>query len=297
VKLSAFPVLALAFLVLPAAAPSLAKPGGRRILLPAVLLPVVLGLVWMGRGLLLSGCIAYPVADSCLLSLPWAVPVETAVRDFAMMQHYARVPDGNVTVLSMGWGWLPGWLTQAALPLKLTGALLMCLLFANSFMRWTGTPTSRMAFMALVPTVRRMMGAMLLVLLAGVAFWFLTAPLLRYGICFIMPALALLAAMLWPVSHRTAPGRPLSPRLAFAPAGLLLMGAMIGVVRHEESWPKIRETPVVASTNRYGVRVQQPQGDDRCWAAVFPCVPEANPDLHYTWIGPFRAAIGRSPHD
>jgi hypothetical protein len=293
IKLSAMPVLALLLLVLPATAPTLAKPGGRRVLLPALLLPALLGVVWLVRGLLLSGCFAYPMADSCLQSLPWTVPVETAVRDFAMMQHYARVPDGDVTVLSMGWEWLPNWLSYAALPLKLTGALTLCLVLATPFMRFTGTASARAAFMALVPQIRWMMGAMLTGLLAAVLFWFLSAPLWRYGFCFIIPAFALMAAMLSPVSHQTAPGRPLSPQLAFIPAGLLLMGAMMGVVRHEESWPKFRDTPVVTVTNPYGVTMRQPQGDDRCWVAAFPCVPEPNANLHFTWIGPFRVAIGK----
>jgi hypothetical protein len=290
-KLSALPIVLLVLLAYPAAAPTLATPGGRRILWPALLLPAVLGLVWLVRGLLLSGCFAYPLVDSCLQSLPWTVPVETAVRDFAMMQHYARVPDGDITVLSMGWEWLPKWFAYAALPMKLTGALMVCLFLATPFMRWTGTTSARTGFMALAPQVRWMIAAMFMGLLVGVLFWFLSAPLWRYGFCFILPALTLFAAMMLPISDQTAPGRPWSPQLAFIPVGLLLMGAMMGVVRHEESWPKFRDTPVVTVTNHYGVTMRQPQGDDRCWAAAFPCVPEPNSDLHYRAIGPFRAAV------
>lgn len=290
-KLSALPVLALLLLAFPAATTTLAKPGGRRVLLPAILLPSLLGLAWLVRGVLLSGCVAYPLADSCLQSLPWTVPVETAVRDFAMVQHYARVPDGDVTALSMGWEWLPRWLSYAALPLKLTGALLVCLLMSTPFMRWTGTKSARTGLMALAPQVRWVMLAMLLVLLAGVLFWFLSAPLWRYGFCFIIPALALFAALSWPVTDQTAPGRPWSLQTAFVPLGLLLMGAMIGVVRHEESWPKFRDTPLVTVTNQYGVSMRQPQGVDRCWAAAFPCVPELNGKLRFKDFGPFRAAV------
>lgn len=296
-KLSALPALLFLLLVLPAAAPTLAKPDGRRVFLPAILLPALLWLVWLLRGLLLSGCVAYPLADTCLQSLPWTVPAEMAVRDFAMMQHYARVPDGDVTVLSIGWGWFAGWLSYAALPLKVTGALMICVIMATPFMRWTGTLSARMGFMALAPQVRLMMGGMLLSLFLGVLYWFLSAPLWRYGFGFIMPGLSLLIAMLWPVTDSTAPGRPWNTQLAFLPLGLLLMGAMMGVVRHEESWPKMRDTPLVTVTSRYGVVMRQPQGDDRCWAAAFPCVPEPNADLRFTAYGPFRAAVTTKPND
>jgi hypothetical protein len=109
IKLSQAPLLLLP-LLLGAIGPVIQGGGRERKTLVVGTAVLSAGAVlWLVRGLLTSGCLAYPVVQSCLESIPWVV-----ARDVTVVQHdsirafglYGEL--GKNTGLS-DWSWLPAW--------------------------------------------------------------------------------------------------------------------------------------------------------------------------------------------
>ncbi len=286
VKLSALPVLGMILVA------GIAVQNGRarwsRPVVGSLAAATLLGLVWAGRGVLLSGCLGYPAAATCL-PLPWTIPTAVAEADLAAMKHYARIPGGSPDLSSEGWVWLSGWLDNAMpwiLVLPLVLGLLAALGRRHGWrMNATAAPVSA--------ANRGLVMALLGVLCGGVLFWFLSAPLWRYGFCFLIPLLAIAAGLLSPVADGRR-GRALTPRRWVSPVVplvLLIIGEGVGMAGLGKSWPVARQNPIVPVQSRHGTTMFQPQGDDRCWAAPRPCSPMLDPHLRLTRIALWTAAI------
>jgi hypothetical protein len=67
-------------------------------------------ILWVLRGLFLSGCLVFPAASTCISWLPWAVPEEW-VRFYSMLiRVWPRDPEDYSSLHS--WTWIPGWLQR-----------------------------------------------------------------------------------------------------------------------------------------------------------------------------------------
>ena len=129
-------------------------------------------IVWLTRGMFLSGCPAYPSTLGCLQGLKWAVSMESVIRMNEAIQGWARLPGPGFSEALNNWGWLFEWWTRN-IPkepeLDVLFFLGISLLIVGAA-RSGGRAVTKSAF--LIPTF---------VAILGVISWFLSAPDPRFA--------------------------------------------------------------------------------------------------------------------
>jgi len=255
VKLSAAPLLALAL-----AAAWLHRRGeGPSPLRPLAAAAVLLGL-WMARGIALSGCAAYPLAQSCL-DLPWAVSRSQAALELVGTKAWARAA-GRLDYLNVmaDWTWLGPWAVH-------TLRNWSCRLFLF------GGLAGVAALLAGARTSRRAM-AFLAGLGLCLAYWFWSAPDARFGSGYLAVAgllgLSLACTVLFPPSDLL---RRLVPEA-------LVLSALLGAasLAHFGNTWAIESRPAFEMRAAPGgkpisVTGADTQGSDQCWDRPVPCTP------------------------
>jgi hypothetical protein len=133
-------------------------------------------IVWLARGMFLSGCPAYPSTLGCLQGLKWAVSMESVIRMNEAIQGWARLPGPGFGEALNNWSWIFEWWTRnipkepELVVLFLVGTCFLIVGAARSGSR----AVTKSAF--LVPA---------LVSILGVVFWFLSAPDPRFAYGFL----------------------------------------------------------------------------------------------------------------
>jgi hypothetical protein len=231
---------------------------------------VLLGLAWIVRSVLLSGCLAFPATATCLDALPWSARAAAEWGAFTV-REWARVP-GSIPPAPRT-AWIAEWARSYAPYLAVFGAALTGGI-ALGLTR--GEPRARRAFLA------AWAGAA-----AGVAFWFVSAPDFRFGLAYLFPFVLLPAA--WGLSQRPVTARAGVRRAAVALLGaaLVLFAAALLHLRPKPpdasfawlSWPAFPVVPVELRSIAGGVTVGVPARGDQCWDAPRPCTPEVAPSL------------------
>jgi hypothetical protein len=271
IKLSSAPA---ALILLAVFAASWRSP--RRLVALSISLGVVV-LPWMLRGVMLSGFIAFPLAAVPPLPVDWAMPVLEAMDQTRTVQSWAKIPYAlaqdvaSFTVQE----WVPLWwarqntLTRLLIPMAL-GSLPLTLAGVVMLGRVRTLPNTRM--------VAGLSGVWSI----GCWFWFLGAPDPRYGLGFLIPIIALPAALvLAPIVHAQA-----RATIALLAAAIVLMvaGALrteLPKLRWQERWllpaPYIQTVTKPASMN--GIPLRMPATGDQCWNSPLPCTPTPNAAL------------------
>jgi hypothetical protein len=114
VKLSAAPLLLVSVSVLIYAIRHRAPINWNRlVLLSATTACILLG-PWAIKGLLNSGCVAYPFAPTCSAALPWSVPHAAALEETLSIRIWAHAPNLPSHVVSANWAWYAAWFTGIA---------------------------------------------------------------------------------------------------------------------------------------------------------------------------------------
>lgn len=230
-----------------------------------VLCAVLFG-VWLVRGVLLSGCALYPVRQSCVFVLPWSVKPEQVTWHAMAIGSWARRPEVMDYHAVLGnWDWLRPWFSAALdepiLQFAAAGGM-ACLFSCLGFMRrgW-----------------RRPRAYGLAGFLAGcIAWWFFSAPDVRFGagflICFGLLGFSLLASLALP-----APGM-LRHGLVILPAVVVVAGihAVLTAAPGQTPPTPVAETYAVRTAS--GLPVWIPQKGQLCWDHELPCTPYIHVD-------------------
>jgi hypothetical protein len=222
VKLSTAPLLA-APLVLAVAARlkahkseplSLGVPLTSKAIVAAILLP------WALRGLALSGGVFYPSGLLFFPNLPWAVSPEVGERMLGIIGEWTRHWSDPTLLRTSSGSWLIPWLV---LFLKKESLLVLLAVTAVSLL---GSKKG-------VPTGMSLLLPPFLVALAGVTFWFVTAPDPRLGYGFLFSTVSLLwIAGLFKGRQPVSPlfGQPRGARLRLIAQVILALGLVCGVI-------------------------------------------------------------------
>jgi hypothetical protein len=147
----------------------------RKILIAAAISGAIL-IPWSARGLLLSGCIAYPSSTGCFTSLKWSVSEEN-VRGMAQdIKAWARSPGEGYRQSLDNWAWLWPWLKDNATKEEFLVFFIVLglLLVGVACCRRGLAVVTNLQFA--IPT---------LICLCGIVFWFFTAPAPRFGYGFL----------------------------------------------------------------------------------------------------------------
>jgi hypothetical protein len=255
---------------------------GRGLAVVAGVVAVVL-LPWLGRNVLQSGYLAYPLVG-CSPGLTWAVPEAQRLADVAEIRLFARRPlaDWPQAAAQPLRQWLPLWWAQQEpadqrlLLLGLVGAALVL-----GWLLWLAWRRP----LALRRQLGRAEVQLYGLLLVGCGGWFAAAPALRFGYAYLMGA-----AVLGPLLVLRG---PLARRGRLGGGVLLSLGLLYGVngLRHELARPgaltmyAVRPADyssmpvrVAGRLGPYPLRVPLPP-NERCGNCPLPCAEAWLPGL------------------
>ena len=267
VKLSSAPLLMLTLVMLWLHR----KSGDVRLLAPITVAGALLG-VWLIRGMVLSGCAVYPVPQTCFAKLPWAVSRTQAAYEFLGIKSWARTPHRIDYDNVMGnWGWLQGWAVRSledwSARLLVAGAIagVLCIGLGARVSRW-------MAGAA---------GALFICL----AYWFSSAPDVRFGSGYLATAgiLGLSVACAAYFAHFESSSFARRLTIEAIAVGMLIGAA--GIKKFGNTWT-VKDPPAfVSMTAPNGKSIWVPQVVDQCWDHQLPCTPYFHPDdlLRVRW--------------
>ena len=296
-KLSTLPVLALVLL------PLLARRRGWigwQDIACGVGGAAALGLPWLLRGVATSGCLAYPQPASCL-PVPWRIDPVLARYDMDWMRSWARRPETPPEIVLADWSWFPDWVaTLGREPMRPAFLLLLAVTLGLILARLALRRLVIAADLLPLAAARRDTLHLLIVAMAGIAFWFLTAPLVRYGQAWLVLPLLLGIAHLAPAGWGEATGA--ARRLDAMPghwqrrlcAGLVTVVVLISLGGH--SWRRLLATgfphyPEVAVEQRGTIGdlpLNVPREGGQCWDAPILCTPMPRDGLSMQPFGPSR---------
>ena len=281
-KLSALPVALL--MLLPLLAWRRGWIGARDIGL-GVGAALVIGLPWLARGVATSGCLAYPQPSSCL-PVPWRISTAVAQSDIDWMRAWARRPEVDPEQVLADWSWFPDWVARLGQePSRGTFLLLAGIVLALVVARLLAGRRLVVVADLLPRDARRDMAVLMGIALLGIGFWFVTAPLVRYGQSWLVLPLLLAIAQAAPVgwggSGRTAAivAALAQPRWRTGAAlGLAVMTAasLAGhpLRRLLDTGPvPLPEVAVDRHGDLAGIPIHVPRGGSQCWDAPRLCVP------------------------
>ena len=252
----------------------------KRPLFGLVLVCAAILVPWMVRGLLLSGCLAYPSPVGCVDALPWTVPPSQVENERIGVLAFGRQAGGYLGNAAVGWDWLPSWLADFArnLRVRLVAALLVgsLVVWVAAGRRQVGGGRGGLLAVALVGPI------------VGLAWWFATAPNIRFGegplwclgLLAVVAAVDRVSAAIPDALDRARGTVVAGGSVALAVAWLALFARYGGLVGAAglATWPQLPQ-PTVQAREVRGGEVYVPSGTDQCWATPLPCTPYFNSDL------------------
>jgi len=246
------------------------------------------------RSAVLSGCLAFPVAITCLPQVVWRVPPRDVIDTANWILSWARWPGLHRDVTLTGWSWLGPWWARVSTQSDLVVPLVLL--------------AGGMATLGLATLKRRPLGSGLAAagpLVAGIAYWFFTAPYVRFGVGYFW-ALGLLAVSAGAVAWlpdganrrlRLAPMVLLNVGVGLCLLTLVLPSVADGRARPSTAvwlqWPVVPSAPRSQQLTAAGIAVWIPDSPGaQCWLAPLPCTPNLAPNLrfhfdpegHYQWF-------------
>ena len=243
----------------------------RRELTPRIiLLMAVLGSVHLARGVILSGVPFFPATWLGAWQLEWAVPIGVARMETVLIQTWAKVPGADFSeVVSMGWTWIFGWLGRqgtGSLAMLVSGILLMLV----NLLRLRQSPQTnpdRTPLLLYIP------------LIVALAFWFLTAPDVRFlgavlALYFLFSAYLACAQFHPPIMGLASVRLSASSRLAIIVFALACLGSARFVGLNSLSFSGWSPVPVAVTVEKRtdsGAIVLIPEAGNQCWNAPIPC--------------------------
>ena len=261
VKLSSAPLF---FLTLPVAWRH-RKTAGVSLLKPAAVVAVMLGL-WMARGVVLSGCAVYPLPQSCNSDLPWAVSRTQPAMEMLSIKSWARAPHRSDWVKIMSdWTWLGPWGRVAwqnwSVRLFLFGVVAGCLSVL------AGARVNRLVMAAIAGRC------------CCLAYWFLSAPDVRFGSGYLAAAGVLGLGM---ACTAYFPDTDFARRL---PLDAIVVSVLLGagaLVQSGNTWT-VKDRPAFTMRTAPGgksiwITEGDHEGTDQCWDHPLPCAPYFDPD-------------------
>ena len=238
-------------------------------------------LPWLGRNVVLSGYLAYPLAGAVgPLGREWAIPAPRLAADLAEIRLFARrpLPDWPLAAGQPVRQWFLPWWQQQALADK--GLFILVLAGMATALGWAvkGTLTQPRQ---LGPWLKRPEGQLYALLLLGSGSWFVAAPAFRFAYTYLIGA-----ALLGPLLVLASWARPWGRRAGWA-LGLLSGLYCLNGLRHELAkplfvvWPAdypAVQAPVAGYLGPYPVR-EGPKPNGRCGNCPLPCTDELRPGL------------------
>ena len=178
---------------------------------------------WLVRNVLISGWLIYPFPALDLFDVKWKIPYESAVYEMALVRGWARIQTSKVfDTMEMTFSqWFPIWFR--ALPLRyrllmyLNGLAVIYEALQALYLFWK-KKTEPFRF-----------GLLKISVLAGILYWVLSAPDVRFAWGFLaaFPVICIFSSVIWEGISRYKPGTAdwLFKIMAFAVCGYVFTKA------------------------------------------------------------------------
>lgn len=242
---------------------------------PSINFCIGIAVVWMGRNIILSGAPIYP-STFLLMPLDWSMPAEGIHQQAEWAYAWARNPSNPVSETLANWAWFDSWLNARKVamheflyPITLSflsglALILIAVLWKNSRpLNWR-----QLAFIA-IPII-------------SLAFWFFTAPAVRFssGIIFMLPVTITAVIAGATTSLKRKPHIILFVLLFtlvnFKLINILKINLESGWLYYgisHEGWASLPVSKVESLQLSDGTPVFVPLEGDQCWDCLLPCTP------------------------
>jgi hypothetical protein len=263
-------------------------------LVVAFVLPVVMGLTWMARGVMLSGYPAYPLAMGGV-SVPWKVPEEQARAAAAWIATSARgLNDGRVELGTHSVGvWSKFLIDREDLFLYVPLPLIIIVSAGVAAFIIGGFRTSQ----------RQQRVWLLSIPVAGsILFWALSAPHPRFAVPYFWLGAGLAVALLYDGLVRRGPSAERSARFALPTLAVVLsisfvVGTFISRVRRTDLslaerlepalmvtwWDRFQDPFNAPNLEQFkttsGLVLHVPRVNNLCWRGPLLCTPHPAENL------------------
>lgn len=225
--------------------------------------------VWWSRGIVLSGAPLYP---STLGYWPtdWAMPKDRIIQEMHVTLAWARAPDADWTQVIGSSDWIKPWLHRMLQEKTMLVAPLLVTLIATGI-------TLVLAIFRPAARLKSPQMVLMVPLLASLAYWFFTAPDLRFAhsLFFMLPIVGLL--WMW-----TACRAVLSRSAHRALTVLCLLGlSMLWIAPVAKNitaislagWYPIKTVPTEKRVTQSGLEVNWPSSGNQAWDSPLPGTP------------------------
>lgn len=269
VKLATAPVLLLLLFIV-----FRFKPKFRQIIWVIPLL-IIIVLPWLFRNVALSGWLIYPLPSVDLFSFDWKVPINLVIKEQESILGWARSPgDDYVRAAQMGFtDWMTIWWHKAGLIIKFALVLIVVSPFVVLY-----------AQLVKKVQVNFMINVIIFTSFAGVLFWLLMAPDVRFGEPFIVVAslsLLLIIKFQWKPKINSNLSIPI---ILLGILGYFILGSYkianknLYDIYYSDRLivPKKIVIPPTVNFQSYtinGCNIFVPITDDRCYDHEIPCTP------------------------
>jgi hypothetical protein len=247
-------------------------------------------LVWILSGVVTSGCLMYPAPGTCIHNLPWVVDEQAAAGMLSGIRAYARYPGFSADQVLSNWAWIPHWLNKAfhnvffivLVTIWIIGAVFLCMVTLRFGLRNRKSKFDKETMIILLSA--------LFAAFAGVLFWFMQAPDLRFGIVFLVPCALLPGLAALYMFNKCTVSKNILLRVVTIVSALWAIRLLAAVLLPWgllDVWPKLPTSSVIERTTVDGTRIAVPdsQSGYQCWDQALPCTENFNPELRYGHYG------------
>ncbi|MGZ0708189.1 LIC_10190 family membrane protein [Coraliomargarita sp. W4R53] len=261
---------------------------GLRLLLPVFLILLLMAL----QGFILSGAPLYP-SSILFVDTEWSVSAKQLLEERNSIYAWARMPGAHWSEVLGTWGWIAPWFetlkNRYAVSVCYPVAIFVGLFALNALLRLI-LPRSKQG--------RAVEALLVIPLVAGLIFWFWTAPNPRFASAqFLLLPIAAACYLLSMIRGRVQEFKYL---LMVCVLGLVINFRLISwAISHNESyrhvsnsgWAAVPTVPLKARFLEPGLLVHLPVSGDQTWDALLPAAPYYNENLRLIQPGDFSSGF------
>ena len=243
---------------------------------------VIAGLVvWMIRGVILSGYIAYPSTFGAF-PVEWRIPYASVINEANWVRSWARMPGVDWNDVLGNWNWIKPWMQsfkgykfEVIIPLIISfiGFIVgIILVLLQKYIKKKNNKMHKIIWIFLLPPV------------ISITFWFFTAPTVRFaGANFWLLGAGSIIFALGSYNSDKLPNKKLLFVVLFASICILYRYfPRKDLILTSDKIAYFYNSPEVVlkkDITNSGLVIFLPVKGDQCWSAPLPCTPYMNYDL------------------
>ncbi len=241
------------------------------------ILPTMLIGLWLGRNIILSGYLLFPL-PSLHVPVAWKMPQSRVERTQSGIVNWARNPNSQDEDDKSVENWFPFWYTKLDGTIKITVILSLVQILISALISrlWKNSLNPRLISWLMVPIL-------------SILFWFFSAPNLRFSGAYFPGLFAGSIILVYDQLENKFASVMSHLYVSF---GIMLVILIALQERNQSILPLIRiqmDPPIKRMTEGYnqyntsivdGITVNLPIDSHQCWISPLPCMPQENPKLH-----------------